>query len=155
MHTHALTQTWFEAASLLCSCLLSACREPLLPFSWVSWPGCSVCSCLCVPSPPRKAPRLPSRLAPRLRQGPLGHFCLSDVSILPGSLKGPAEVWGTSGWTGRVGLPVNTPSHHPWCPGPRVPQTSPAEFWVEALPPAALDGMEAAGQVTSQANAIG
>lgn len=126
--------------------LLSACREPLLLSSWVSWPGCwlpcrFLLGCPISPLPP----------APRLRQGPLSHFCLSDVSILPGSLKGPAEVWGTSGWTGRVVLPANTPFCHPWCPGPGVPQTSLAEFWVEAVPPASLDEMEAAGQVTSQA----
>lgn len=121
--------------------LLSACREPLLLSSWVSWPGCWLrCSfLLCVPSPPGPS-------TSRLRQRPLSHFCLSDVSILLGSLKGPAEVWGMSGWTSRVVLPVNTPSCRPWCPGLGVPQTSPTEFWVEALPPASLDGMEAAGR---------
>lgn len=148
MHTQALTQTWFEAASLPCSCL---CSLPAGSFSFPP-PGCPGLAAVYVPASVCRLPSAPP--APRLRQGPLGHFCLSDVSILPGSLKGPAEVWGTSGWTVRVGLPVDTPSHHPWRPGPRVPQTSPAEFWVEALPPAALDGMEAAGQVTSQTSAI-
>ena len=150
MHTHMLSlRRGLKAppsrAAVSALCLQGA--APSLLLGVLAWLQCMFLP-VCAVSPRRTPP------TPRLRQGPLSHFCLSDVSILPGSLKAPAEVWGTSGCTGRVVLPVNTPSHHPWCPGPRVPQTRPAEFWVEALPPAALDGMEAAGQVTSQASAI-
>ena len=58
--THSLTQTWFEAASLLCSCL---CSLPAgsRSFSPLGCPGlaagCSVGSCLCVPSPLRPLPQ--------------------------------------------------------------------------------------------------